>query len=288
MDGVRRAVLMDGQARVAVIETTETLKKAVEKHGLSPLAAAALGRTLTAGAYISTNLKTDNAKFSITLGGKGPLGRVVVAGDAKGHLRGFVDNPTFFVPHRESDGKIDVRGGVGTEGDIVVIKDLGLKEPYIGRTELVSGEIAEDFAMYLYKSEGIRSIVALGVLVDKTGVLSSGGVIVEALPNASEEALFILEDIMGQFSQISALIHEKGSKEVFDFYFAHLTDEVFEETPIEWQCTCGRDRVATFIKSMGKKEALSVIEENGAIEVKCEFCSTTYAFDKKDVDEMFA
>ncbi len=288
MDGVRRAVLMDGQARVAVIETTDTLKKAVEKHGLSPLAAAALGRTLTAGAYISSNLKVDGGKFSITLGGQGGLGRVVVAGDSKGNLRGFVDNPTFFVPHRESDGKIDVKAGVGTEGDIVVIKDLGLKEPYVGRTELVSGEIAEDFAMYLYKSEGIKSIVALGVLVDKTGVLSSGGVIVEALPSATEEALFIIEDIMGQFDKISSIIHEKGSKEVFDFYFGHLTDAVFEETPVAWQCTCAKERVATFIKSMGKKEALSIIEENGTIEVKCEFCSTTYTFDEQAVEELFS
>ncbi len=287
MDGVRRAVLMDGQARVAVIETTETLKKAVEKHGLSPLAAAALGRTLTAAAYISSNLKVQGSKFSITLGGKGPLGRIVVAGDNQGHLRGFVDNPTFFVPHREEDGKIDVRRGVGTDGELIVIKDLGLKDPYVGKTELVSGEIAEDFATYLFKSEGIRSIVALGVLVDKTGVLSSGGVIVEALPDATEDALVIIEDIMGQFGKISSLIHEKGSQEVFDFYFAHLTDEIFDLMPIEWQCTCSKERVESFIKAMGKSEALSVISDNGAIEVKCEFCSTTYTFYKEDVEKLF-
>ncbi len=287
MDGVRRAVLMNGQARVAVIETTETLKKAVEKHGLSPLAAAALGRTLSAGAYLASNLKTDGGKFSVTIGGNGPLGRVVVAGDSQGNLRGFVDNPSFFVPHREEDGKIDVKAGVGTDGDIIVIKDLGLKDPYVGRTELVSGEIAEDFATYLFKSEGVRSIVALGVLVDKTGVLSSGGVIVEALPDATEDALVILEDIMGQFSKISSIIHEKGSKEVFDFYFAHLTDEIFDVMPVQWKCTCGRDRVAGFIKAMGKNEALSVVKDNGAIEVKCEFCSTTYMFDAKDVEGLF-
>ncbi len=288
MDKIIRAVLLEKQARVAVIDTTETLKKAVEKHGLSPLAAAALGRTLTAGAYLGSNLKSDDAKFSLSIGGKGPLGRIVVAGDSKGHLRGFVDNPSFYVPHRETDGKIDVRAGVGTEGEIIVVKDLGLKEPYIGRTELVSGEIAEDFAMYLYKSEGVRSIVALGVLCDKTGVLSSGGVIAEALPDASENVLVIIEDVMSNMTQVSSLIKEKGAQEIFDFYFSHLDSEILAEDEICWQCTCSRERVASFIKGMGKKEATSVVKESGAIEAKCEFCSSVYSFGEDDVEQIFS
>lgn len=288
MDKIIRAVILDKQARVAVIETTETLKKAVEKHGLSPLAAAALGRTLTAGAYLGSNLKSDGGKFSITVGGTGPLGRIVVAGDSCGHLRGFVDNPEFYVPARESDGKIDVRSGVGTDGEIIVVKDLGLKEPYIGRTQLVSGEIAEDFATYLYKSEGVRSVVALGVLCDKSGVLASGGVIVEALPGADENALTIIEDVMSNMTHISSLINEKGGKEIFDFYFSHLNSEILEEDEICWQCTCSRDRVAQFVKSMGKKEALAVIGESGCIEAKCEFCSTSYIFDENDVNKLFS
>lgn len=166
MDKIIKAVILDGMARVTAIETTEAVNESIRLHGMSPVSAAALGRTLTAGAYLGTNLKGKGSTFSLTVSGSGELGKIIVAGDSDGHIRGYVENPSLDLPLRLSDGKLDVGRAVGTTGDWTVVKDFGLKEPYVGRSELVSGEIAEDFATYLLRSEGIPSAVALGVLVE--------------------------------------------------------------------------------------------------------------------------
>lgn len=288
MDKIIKAVILDGMARVTAIETTEAVNESIRLHGMSPVSAAALGRTLTAGAYLGTNLKGKGSTFSLTVSGSGELGKIIVAGDSDGHIRGYVENPSLDLPLRLSDGKLDVGRAVGATGDLTVVKDFGLKEPYVGRSELVSGEIAEDFATYLLRSEGIPSAVALGVLVDKSGCKASGGVIVEALPDADENAFVILEDIFRDFSNVSSVIAEKGLENLVDFYFGHLHAEVFPTLPLKLKCNCSKRKIDGIVKGLGKEEAKSILEEYGKLEVNCEFCGKTYAYGKRELDKLFS
>lgn len=288
MDKIIKAVILDGMARVTAIETTEAVNESIRLHGMSPVSAAALGRTLTAGAYLGTNLKGKGSTFSLTVSGSGELGKIIVAGDSDGHIRGYVENPSLDLPLRFSDGKLDVGRAVGTTGDWTVVKDFGLKEPYVGRSELVSGEIAEDFATYLLRSEGIPSAVALGVLVDKSGCKASGGVIVEALPDADENAFVILEDIFRDFSNVSSVIAEKGLENLVDFYFGHLHAEVFPTLPLKLKCNCSKRKIDGIVRGLGKQEAKSILEEYGKLEVNCEFCGKTYAYGKRELDKLFS
>lgn len=288
MDKIIKAVILDGMARVTAIETTEAVNESIRLHGMSPVSAAALGRTLTAGAYLGTNLKGKGSTFSLTVSGSGELGKIIVAGDSDGHIRGYVENPSLDLPLRLSDGKLDVGRAVGTTGDWTVVKDFGLKEPYVGRSELVSGEIAEDFATYLLRSEGIPSAVALGVLVDKSGCKASGGVIVEALPDADENAFVILEDIFRDFSNVSSVIAEKGLENLVDFYFGHLHAEVFPTLPLKLKCNCSKRKIDGIVRGLGKQEAKSILEEYGKLEVNCEFCGKTYAYGKRELDKLFS
>lgn len=288
MDKIIKAVILDGMARVTAIETTEAVNESIRLHGMSPVSAAALGRTLTAGAYLGTNLKGKGSTFSLTVSGSGELGKIIVAGDSDGHIRGYVENPFLDLPLRLADGKLDVGRAVGATGDLTVVKDFGLKEPYVGRSELVSGEIAEDFATYLLRSEGIPSAVALGVLVDKSGCKASGGVIVEALPDADENAFVILEDIFRDFSNVSSVIAEKGLENLVDFYFGHLHAEVFPTLPLKLKCNCSKRKIDGIVRGLGKQEAKSIIEEYGKLEVNCEFCGKTYAYGKRELDKLFS
>lgn len=288
MDKIIKAVILDGMARVTAIETTEAVNESIRLHGMSPVSAAALGRTLTAGAYLGTNLKGKGSTFSLTVSGSGELGKIIVAGDSDGHIRGYVENPSLDLPLRLADGKLDVGRAVGATGDLTVVKDFGLKEPYVGRSELVSGEIAEDFATYLLRSEGIPSAVALGVLVDKSGCKASGGVIVEALPDADENAFVILEDIFRDFSNVSSVIAEKGLENLVDFYFGHLHAEVFPTLPLKLKCNCSKRKIDGIVKGLGKEEAKSILEEYGKLEVNCEFCGKTYAYGKRELDKLFS
>lgn len=249
MDRILKAVILGGKARVAVLDMTRSVNQSIALHNLSPLAAAALGRALTAGAYLAANLK-NNAKFSLTVDGGGPLGKVIVAGEAGNTVRGFVENPYTELPAK--NGKLDVGGAVGKEGFFTVIKDFGLKEPYIGKCKLVSGEIAEDFASYLLTSEGIPAAVALGVLTDAEGCRAAGGVIAEALPDADDGDIFMLEDIMSNFGKISALLAEKTAEEIMDFYFGHLDAQIFPAEEIKRVCRCS-DKIHGVIRSLGRE-----------------------------------
>lgn len=288
MDKIIKAVILDGMARVTAIETTESVNESIRLHGMSPVSAAALGRALTAGAYLGTNLKGKGSTFSLTVSGSGELGKIIVAGDSDGHIRGYVENPSLDLPLRLSDGKLDVGRAVGMRGDLTVVKDFGLKEPYVGRSELVSGEIAEDFATYLLRSEGIPSAVALGVLVDKSGCKASGGVIVEALPDADENAFVILEDIFRDFTNVSSVIAERGLENLVDFYFGHLHAEVFPTLPLKLKCNCSKQRIDGIVKGLGKEEAEGILEEYGKLEVNCEFCGKTYAYGKRELEKLFS
>lgn len=284
MDRIIKAVCFGGKARVALLDTTEAVNKAIKTHDLSPLAAAALGRSLTVGAYIMHNLKNKTDRFNLIVDGGGPIGRICVAGE-DGAIKGFVDEPRVDLPLK-ADGKLDVGGAVGRNGDMVIVKDLGLKEPYVGRSALVSGEIAEDYANYLYMSEGIANSVALGVLDDANGCRASGGIIVEALPDADENILVMLEDVMSNFTAVSSMMTEKTIEEIGDFYFGHLNAEFFPAEPIEYGCKCS-SKIRGIVRSLGRAEAESIIAEQGVIEITCDFCAAKYRFGAEDLDTIF-
>ncbi len=285
MDKIIKAVLFGGKARVALIETTETVNQAIKVHDLTPLAAAALGRSLTVGAYIESNLKHETNKFNLIINGGGPIGKIYVTSDRVGTVKGLVENPQVDLPLR-ADGKLNVGGAVGRDGDIVVIKDLGLKEPYVGRSQLISGEIAEDYNNYLFKSEGILNAVALGVLNDKDGCKAAGGIIIEAMPDADDNVIVILEDIMSNFGNISQMIAEKGIEEIGEYYFGHLDAEFFPAQTVRFKCDCWH-KIRKIVRGLGRTEIEDIMKEQGMLEIKCDYCKKNYVYTEKDLDFLF-
>lgn len=286
MDRIVKGIIFGGKARVAIIDIKDMINKQIAMHGLTPLAAAALGRALTCGVYISNNLKVSSATFSITINGGGESGSIVIAGSGGNIIRGYITNANLDMP-LQHNGHLDVGGAVGKEGFFTVIKDLGLKEPYVGRSELISGEIAEDFAHYLYKSEGIKSSVALGVKLDATGCIAGGGIIVEALPGIEEPMLFMLEDIMTNFASVSDVLLQKSAEEIFEFYFSHLDSELFPTEKVTLRCSCSRERTEQTLKALGKKECEDILKEVGKVEMVCPFCNTKYTYNGEEISKLW-
>lgn len=280
---VVKAVIFGGKARVAVIDVKEAVNELISIHQLSPLSAAAIGRAVAMGAYISSNLKNKTDKFNLIIDGKGPLGKIYVAGNS-GSVKAFVENPSYFSLNGE--GKLDIAGAVGKDGNLIVIKDLGLKDPYVGQCKLVSGAIGEDFAEYLYKSEGVSAAVVTGELQDQTGCLAAGGIVVEALPSADDNAVFILEDIVSLTSDIGALLKEKSAEEIARFYFGHLDSSIFETINIDLRCNCS-EKIMHTVMGLGKEEATDIIKTQGILELHCDYCSKYYRFDQHDIDKIF-
>lgn len=286
MDKIYKALIFDKKARITFIDGTCAVNQAIKMHKLSPTAAAALGRALIAGAYIATNLKGKRSSFTLIIKGGGPIGNIVVAGGSGNKIRGFVANPYVDMPLKDN-GKLDVGGAVGKNGFLTVIKDYGLKKPYNGSCELVSGEIAEDFAMYLLKSEGIKSAVSLGVKLDKNGAAAAGGLIVEALPGIDENMLVILEDVMRNFTEISNLMTQKSAEQILDYYFGHLNYQKLAEEELVFECNCSKERIENIIKGLGKEEAYDIIKKTGKLEIDCQFCSQKYVYTKEEVDKIW-
>jgi molecular chaperone Hsp33 len=287
-DKIVKGIIFDNGARVTIISTTDIVNKEIALHSLSPLSTAVLGRTLTLGAYISTNLKNPSDTFSLSINGGGIAGNVIVAGEGGNFIRGCIGNPVADLPVKE-DGHLDVGGAVGKDGFITVIKDFGLKEPYIGRCQLVNGEIAEDFNQYLYRSEGIKNAVALGVRMDSTGCIGAGGVIIEALPDLTDEnKIFMLEDIMSNFKNVSEILAKKTPEEIFDYYFGHLDSQLLPTEELQLRCNCNENKIKNMVLGLGKKEADSIIEDLGKIEIVCQFCGKKYIYTKEDVEKLWA
>ena len=284
MGKIIKTGIFNGYARVTFIDVTDLVNEEIKIHDLSPLCAAALGRAMAAGTYVGANLKSPDDAFSLTFSGDGPIGRVEIAGGG-GFIRGYVDHPAVELPLKP-DGHLDVGSGVG-KGHLTVIKDLGLKEPYVGRCELVTGEIAEDFAKYLLISEGIKSAVALGVQVNADGCIAAGGIIAEALPGMTEDMLVILEDVMTNFHNVSDLLKEKSIEEIYDFYFSHLNGEIYAEESVAIRCNCSIERIENLIRGLGKEECEAILSERGNIEAVCHFCEKRYVFGKKEIEELW-
>lgn len=284
MNKLLKGLIYNDNLTLSVLDTTEMVNKAIKIHDLTPLTAAALGRTLTVSTFMASNLKNDGDKLSVVVAGDGVGGKITVCGNGNLCMRGVIDNPEATLPLR-ADGKLDVGGCVGRNGRITVTRSMGLKEPYSGSSKLVTGEIAEDFTAYYAYSEQMPTAIALGVKIGKTGkCVGAGGVIIQALPFATEEDLVKAENVMKNFSNISTLIEEKGAEGVLKEYFGDI--EYREYNP-KYKCLCNRNYVKGILTSLGEKEVNDIIEKEGSVKVSCQFCNKEYVFGKEDADKLF-
>lgn len=285
MEGyIINALAMNGTVRVLAADTTSIARQAQKMHMTSPVATAALGRTLTASVMMSSLLKGEKDSITIQIKGDGPLGSIVAVADSKGNARGYVNNPDIDIPLKYK-GKLDVGSAVGKNGYVTVIKDLGLKEPYVGQVDLVSGEIAEDMAYYLACSEQVPSAVALGVLIEQDGTaVSAGGFLIQLMPDAEEEAADFLDKRIRQIEPISVLL-SKGMKpeNIIEYLLEDKDFRIVSNTPCQYKCYCSRERMERNLMSLGKKEIEDIIAEQGEAELQCHFCNAKYFFSGEEL-----
>ena len=287
MDSINKALVFGGQVKVVAFKTTDLVNTAISLHSLTPLAAEALGKVLTMGAYMSNELKGEKEKLSVHIQDKGLLGSIIVAADAGGIVRGYVEHKDASLPPL-GNGKQDLFKGIGSEGFITVIKDLGLKEPYVGKTELVRGNLEEDFAWYFTRSEGSPTALALEVKIGADGKCeSAGGVLVQPMPNCPDHILVIVEDIVSQFADIGEVLKVKDPADILKDYFGHFEIEYFPSTHPEYRCKCSREQMANAVIALGRADSVNLLMERGEIEVLCHFCGTKYVFNKQDVIDIW-
>ena len=284
MNKLYKTLIFDGQLSLSVLDTTEMVNDAIRIHNLTPLTAATLGRALTICTFMSSNLKNEKDKLSVTISGDGVGGKITVCGNGELAMRGAIDNPNADLPLR-SDGKLDVGGCVGKNGRITVIRSMGLKDPYSGSCRLVSGEIAEDFTAYYALSEQQPTAIALGV---KIGVdlkcVGAGGVIIQAMPGAEEENIAKAEEIISKLSSLSTIIEEKSAEGLIKEFFGDIT---YDEYHPEYKCLCSREYIEKVLISLGKEEIDDIIKKEGKIEVGCQFCDKKYTFNKEQAEKLF-
>ena len=287
-DRIIRAITCDGAVKILAMTARETVEEARRVHDLTPLTSAALGRTLIAASLLGNDLKSDENSLTVRIDADGPIGSIVAVSDNYGYVRGYCKNPHVDLPVRESDRKIDVSGGVGKNGTLSIIKDLGMKEPYIGQTQLMSGEIAEDVTAYLATSEQIPSVCALGVLVDRDrSIRAAGGYIIQLLPGVYEDEIDRLEECMKQARAVTECLDEGMTlEEILEKTLIGFDIEVLDEAEVGYRCTCSRERTRGVVMSIGEDELSAIIEEDGKAEVNCQFCDNKYVFDEAELREM--
>lgn len=285
-DGILRAAAGNAQVRIFVANTRELVQEAAKKHKLSPVTAAALGRLLTAGAMMGAMQKGENDLLTIKVTCDGPIGGIVVTADAKSRVKGYVVNPTVELPLK-ANGKLDVSGAVGA-GDLAVIKDMGLKEPYIGRTRLQTGEIAEDLTYYFTVSEQTPSSVGLGVLVDRDySIKQAGGFLIQLMPEASEEVIGRLEQNLAKISSVTALLEAGNSLEdILHLLTDGMNAEVMETIVPKYYCNCSKKRVEKALVSLGREELNAMIADGETIETRCDFCNSYYYFTVEELENL--
>lgn len=281
MGKIYKTLIFDGQISLSVLDTTDVVNEAIRLHKLTPVCAAALGRTLTVTAFMASQLKGEDERLSVTINGNGAGDKIIAAADSKLNVRGAIDNPTIDLPLKANE-KLDVGGVVGNSGYITVVKNLGLKEPYVGRSELVSGEIGEDFAAYYAYSEQQPTAIAVGVLIKNEKCIGAGGVIIQPLPDCTEENLVKAENLVNKFSDVSKQISETGVEGIIEKYFKGYDFNAFD---VRYKCNCSDEYVRKVLITLGEKELYDAIEKDGKIEVCCQFCDKKYVYYKKDVDE---
>ena len=276
--------LANGQARVLLCSTTETVQTCADIHGTSAVCTAALGRLLTGAAMMGIMLKGDEESVTVTMKGDGPMGTLMAVAD-HGDVRGYADDPTVNLPPR-ADGKLDVGGAVGHSGRMTVIRDLGNGKQYIGQSEIVSGEIAMDFANYFTVSEQQPSLVALGVRVHEGLVLQAGGILIQPLPGCPEEIIDQLELRSPMFADISRELTFDTLEHLAEDWFRGLNPRILERTPVQYRCTCSRERMEKALISLGRKDLQSLIDDGEGAELSCHFCHRKHFFTTEQLREM--
>lgn len=286
-DYIVRATAGDHQIRAFAATTRDLVEHARQAHNTSPVATAALGRLLTAGGMMGIMMKGEEDLLTIKIQGSGPIEGLTVTADSKGNVKGYAYNPGVMLPPNEF-GKLDVGGAVG-EGVLSVIQDIGLKEPYVGQTILVGGEIAEDLTYYYANSEQTPSSVALGVLMNKDNtVKQAGGFIIQLLPGASEEMIELLEKRLSEIHSVTSLLEEGKTPEmILTYILGGLGLEIMEQTPVQFTCNCDKQRVEKALISIGRKELEEMIEDGKSIEVNCHFCNKHYEFTVEDLSDLY-
>jgi len=283
-DYIIRATAAQGTVRAVAAVTTNMVKDARDIHGLSPLASVALGRTMTAAALMSTFLKGAKDTLTIQIKGEGPIGGIVVVSDVEANVRGYVHNPLVHLPLNEK-GKYDVAGAIGKNGYLNVIKDLGLKEPYIGYVKLISGEIAEDITYYYASSEQIPSAVALGVLTSVEDIIQcAGGFIIQLMPDAEENTISHIEEKISSLPPVTKLLSEgKTPENILELVLGEMNLKIGEKTNCQYKCNCSRERMERGLVSLGRKELETIINEQHGAETCCHFCNSKYQFTEQDL-----
>jgi molecular chaperone Hsp33 len=283
-DYLVRAIAFEGQVRAFATNTTETVAEAQRRHNTWPIVSAALGRSMTASVMMGAMLKGDD-KITVKIEGNGPIGPMVIDADAKGDVRGFVTNPHVHFGLNEH-GKLDVRAGVGTEGTLTVVKDLGMRDMFSGQTPIVSGEIAEDFTYYFASSEQVPSSVGLGVLVNPDNtILAAGGFIIQLMPGCDDETIDEIEKRLSSIEPVSKMI-EKGytPEQILEAVLGEGNVQFLSTLPVQFQCQCSKERFGTAIIGLGVKEIQEMIDEDGQADAQCHFCLETYHFDKEELE----
>ena len=284
-DYIVRATAGDGQVRAFAATTGNLVEEARRRHNTSPVATAALGRLLTAGAMMGSMMKNDTDVLTLQIKGDGPLGGITVTADAKANVKGFVENPDAMLPPK--NGKLDVGGAVGI-GLLNVIKDMGMKEPYVGQTILQTSEIAEDLTYYFATSEQVPSSVGLGVLMNKDNTVHcAGGFIVQVMPFVTDEVLSRLEENIQKISSVTQMLDDGHTPEqMLARVLEGLDIEITDTIPANFSCNCSHERIEKAIISIGKKDIQSMIDEGKEVEVKCHFCNTAYKFSVEELKEI--
>lgn len=288
-DQLVRAISKDGFVKAVAVSTRDLTERARQIHHTTPVATAALGRTLAAASMLGNALKGDGASVTLQIKGDGPLGTILAVSDNEGNVRGKVDDPAVDLPLRP-DGKLDVGAAVGHEGMLTVIRDLNMKDPYVGSVSLLGGEIAEDLAAYFVESEQIPTACGLGVLVDRDrSVLTAGGYLIQLLPGAGEEIVSRVErGIMAAGSVTALLKADSDPESLLRRVMPDFELEILEKSPVEYRCYCSRERMEKALISLGPEEMRSLIDEQGSAEMTCRFCDSVQKFTREDLEGLLA
>ena len=298
MNKVLTAIDKSGSFRVYLTISTQLVQEALNIHNTTPVATAALGRVLTGAGMMGLMLKNERDKLTLIFKGDGPARQILATADGKGNVKGYIADPGVDLPLKEN-GKLDVGGAIG-RGELTVVKDLGLKEPYVGTVSLVSGEIAEDLTSYYYISEQQNTAISLGVKIERDySVGCSGGMIVQLLPDASEDSVAALEKIIGDMEPITTLIdrvEDSGADESLRLLLKEIFGRIPEEFAIEeleiknmdWNCDCSFERLEKILMTIGERDLKEIIEEDGEAELVCQFCLKKYKFDKAHLEKILA
>ena len=288
-DQLVRAISKDGFVKAVAVSTRDLTERARQIHKTLPVATAALGRTLAAASMMGNALKGDGASVTLQIKGGGPLGKILAVSDNEGNVRGTVDNPAVDIPLRP-DGKLDVGSAVGCDGTLTVIRDLNMKEPYVGSVGLLGGEIAEDLAAYFVESEQIPTACGLGVLVDRDqSVLAAGGDLIQLLPGAGEDVISKVEGGVMAAGSVTGLLRENDDPEaILRKVLSDFDLDILEKSPVEYRCYCSRERMERALISLGPQQLESLIEEQGSAELRCQFCDNVQTFTRQQLEALLS